>query len=674
MKNRLMKILSVLCVLAMLFAVLPIGWAEDGQDAAQETSAQDEAPQIQEEAGEKPVEVTVSAPAAAEDIILVEQKDAEPAEGEASALPEENVPGSGNEDPEDAIPADEADQAPEAAEAAEPAGEPAPAEEAAASANEETVPADPEIPGPAAAEETAPAEGTVTGESSEPSPAEGTAAAEETASAEETAPAEEAESVEETAPMEENVSAEAPESADETAPAEGTAPAEEAESAEESAPTEGSASAEVPAPSEETAPAEEMDTADEAEITEASGEVPEEEKEEPEEEPAEASEAESEAEPEEEPAEEPDEEEGEEPVQLMAGEELTDTVCAGEEYRIRLTPSETGTVMLTLIMDRGQVMNVRIDGEEADLTDIDPENPAQAVYTDELQVTEWQDVDVCLSADADTAFILKTELITAEPAVDTEAPAEETDGEASAEEENTETEMPETEEPAEESTEEPAEENAAESMEENTEETAEEPAEENEETADGETEAMPDGEADEETADEPEHLRESDLRMLEAGCIRVMVIRENGTALYASRAENAEPVSSLACGDVIWARPVGEIWGEVYLDEESGPLYFNLNNVMLQLGEVGYDVPIRRVKLSSSLEGLTEITEGTFVVMSAEISGFMTDEIADITWQYRASEDEEFTDIEDAKGFTYVYPVSAENLHYEWRIVLTIKS
>ncbi len=656
MKNRLMKILSVLCVLAMFFAVLPTGCAEDGQDAAQETSAQDEAPQIQEEAGEKPVEVTVSAPAAAEDIILVEQKDAESAEGEASALPEENVPGSGNEDPEDAIPADEADQAPEAAEAAEPAGEAAPAEEAAASTNEETVPADPEIPGPAAAEETAPAEGTVTGESSEPSPVEGTSAAEETASAEETAPAEEAESVEETAPMEENVSAEAP------------------ESAEEIAPTEESASAEVPAPSEETAPVEEMETADEAEITEASGEVPEEEKKEPEEEPAEASEAESEAEPEEEPAEEPDEEEGEEPVQLMAGEELTDTVCAGEEYRIRLTPSETGTVMLTLILDRGQAMNVRIDGEEADLTDVDPENPAQAVYTDELQVTEWQDVDVCLSADADTAFTLKTELITAEPAVDTEAPAEETDGEASAEEENRETEMPETEEPAEESTEEPAEENVAESTEENTEETAEEPAEENEETADGETEAMPDGEANEETVDEPEHLRESDLRMLEAGCIRVMVIRENGTALYASREENAEPVSSLACGDVIWARPVGEIWGEVYLDEESGPLYFNLNNVMLQLGEVGYDVPIRRVKLSSSLEGLTEITEGTFVVMSAEISGFMTDEIADITWQYRASEDEEFTDIEDAKGFTYVYPVSAENLHYEWRIVLTIKS
>ena len=190
------------------------------------------------------------------------------------------------------------------------------------------------------------------------------------------------------------------------------------------------------------------------------------------------------------------------------------------------------------------------------------------------------------------------------------------------------------------------------------------------------TEETPGGNDTPSPSAEPEATEpaDPDREMLEAGCIQVMVIRENGTALYASRDAQAEPAGSLACGDVIWARPAGEIWGEVYLDENSAPLYFNLNNVMLQLGEVGYDVPIRKVKLSSSLEGLTEITEGTFVVMNAEISGFMADEIADITWQYRAPEDEEFTDIEDAKGFTYVYPVSAENLHYEWRIVLTIKS
>ena len=378
--------------------------------------------------------------------------------------------------------------------------------------------------------------------------------------------------------------------------------------------------------------------------------------------------------------EEPSDESGEEapegteekePAELPVGGELTDTVHAGEEYIIRLVPSETGAARLTLMLERGQALAVRMDGEEADFTETDPENPVQAVFTHEVQVTAGREVSVALSAAEETAFTLKAEMIAAEPAAETneEVPAEEAaSGEAPAEEGNTEAEVTAEEESAE------AEAASGEAAEEEMPAAEEAPEEGAEETANGETEPAPDGEMPAEAEEKPERLGESDLRMLEAGCIRVMVIRENGTALYASRDAQAEPAGSLACGDVIWAKPAGEIWGEVYLDENSAPLYFNLNNVMLQLGEVGYDVPIRKVKLSSSLEGLTEITEGTFVVMNAEISGFMADEIADITWQYRAPEDEEFTDIEDAKGFTYVYPVSAENLHYEWRIVLTIKS
>ena len=162
--------------------------------------------------------------------------------------------------------------------------------------------------------------------------------------------------------------------------------------------------------------------------------------------------------------------------------------------------------------------------------------------------------------------------------------------------------------------------------------------------------------------------------MLEAGYIRVMVIRQNGTGLYTGRDEHAEAVGSLACGDVVWAKPAGGIWSEIYRADGDEPLYFNMNNVALQLGEIGYDVPVRTVKLSSTLEGLTRIEEGSWVVINAEISGFTADEIAGITWQYRAAGDEEFREIEDAHDFMYIYPVSAENVHYEWRIVLTIKS
>ena len=60
--------------------------------------------------------------------------------------------------------------------------------------------------------------------------------------------------------------------------------------------------------------------------------------------------------------------------------------------------------------------------------------------------------------------------------------------------------------------------------------------------------------------------------------------------------------------------------------------------------------------------------------MTAEFSGFMEDEIADITWQYRSGEEEDFRTVDDAAGLVYTYAVTEENIHNEWRIVLTLRS
>ena len=234
-----------------------------------------------------------------------------------------------------------------------------------------------------------------------------------------------------------------------------------------------------------------------------------------------------------------------------------------------------------------------------------------------------------------------------------EEPAEETDesetGEIAEEPEikKSETEEPEAEEPVEK---EPAEE-----------ETAEEPAEEEPAT--------------EEPAEEP--AVDPDQEMLDNGYVQVMVIRENGTNLYNTTDADAEAAGALNHGDVIWIKAAGGMWGEVYQEEtENSPLYFNLNNVVLLKGEVEYSIPIRKVRLTSTLDGLTEIREGTEIVITAEFSGFTEDEIADITWQYRAEDEEEniFHDIEEAHGFVYTYLVSAENVHNEWRIILTLKA
>ena len=195
-----------------------------------------------------------------------------------------------------------------------------------------------------------------------------------------------------------------------------------------------------------------------------------------------------------------------------------------------------------------------------------------------------------------------------------------------------------------------------------------------EEETDGEkpTEEEPDGEtpAEEEAAEDPEQ------KMLDNGFVKVMVIRENGTNLYNTKEADAEAAGRLDHGEDVWIKAAGGMWGEICPDEEGAPQYLNLNNVVLLKGEVEYSIPIRKVRLSSTLEGLTEIEEGTEIIMTAEFSGFAEDEIVDITWQYRSEDDEEgvFRTIEEASGFDYSYRVSAENIHHEWRIILTLKS
>ena len=585
MKNRPIKVLSVLCALAMLFALLPAAFAEDGEEAAQKIPAAEENVLPEEPAAEEPEAEPVPAddPVPGEAPAPVVEADSvmEGASEEESAPAEEETPEGESAAAEDIVPAEEADT-----EEVTTAEETVPVEEAD---TDETITAGETVP----AEEADTEEATTAGETV---PAE-EADTEEATTAEETVSAEQADSAEESDPAEESVPAE------ETAPAEKN-DAEDAIAAEEIVPAE-EADAEKVVPVEDSV--EETVTAEES-----------------------AAEEEAKEETEEEAVEE-------EPVKLTIGDILSDTVTAGREYKIELKATQTGSVMLTLILNRGQAMSIRIGENEAEFTEVETGDPARIYFICEMEVTEGCDYSVILTADEDTPFTLKSECSAAMKAAE---PAAEEAEEAEEGGEKTE------EEPA-------AEEQAAEETEENEEvPVVEEPAPE----------------------EEPEQNQADEEEMLNAGYIRVMIIRQNGTSLFAEQDEHAEAVGSLACGEVVWAKPAGDIWGEVYRGEESEPLFFNLNNAALQLGEVGYDVPVRKVELSSSLEGLTEIEEGSWVVINAEISGFTADEIADITWQYRASEDEEFRDIEDAHDFMYVYPVSSENVHYEWRIVLTIKS
>lgn len=181
-------------------------------------------------------------------------------------------------------------------------------------------------------------------------------------------------------------------------------------------------------------------------------------------------------------------------------------------------------------------------------------------------------------------------------------------------------------------------------------------------------------------AEEPVQMTEPETdpeqELLDAGYIKVTVIRENGTNLYYGMDDRADVAGRLEMGTVIWARPQGSFWAEEMKENpKDRPVYFNLNNTALLLGEIGYDLPMRKVTLKSTLDGMTEIEEGTEVTLTAKYKGFQGDEITEIHWQYRPEDDPagEFREIDGADGFTYSYQVNNENIHHEWRIILVLK-
>ena len=342
------------------------------------------------------------------------------------------------------------------------------------------------------------------------------------------------------------------------------------------------------------------------------------------------------------------------------------------------------------------------EGEE---TPAEGEQPAEAEELGEEQPAEVQE-EMTEETEAETEEEAEETETAAEEEAGTDETGAEAEGEAEeagagaeteteTEEAETETEETETEETVVEETEtaeteteetEAEETGETETASEETETTTEEEAEAEgtkaEETAVEET-AVEESETEEtgtEEEPEPEEGEEpeadADRIMLDMGYVQVMVIRRNGTNLYGEKSPEAEAVGSLEHGDVAWIRAAGDIWGELYREAESEPLYLNLNNVVLLQGEVEYSIPIRKVRLVSTLDGLAEVGEGTEITITAEFSGFAEDEITDITWLYRPEDDSDgsFLEIEGAHDFVYTYTVTPENIHNEWRVVLTLQS
>lgn len=99
--------------------------------------------------------------------------------------------------------------------------------------------------------------------------------------------------------------------------------------------------------------------------------------------------------------------------------------------------------------------------------------------------------------------------------------------------------------------------------------------------------------------------------------------------------------------------------------------YVSSNCVALYNSEAAPEETIRSICISTSIEGMTQVREGTVVVLTATLVGFENDRYT-LQWQYSTDGGATAIDIGGACGLEYAYRISPANFDYMYRIVVFI--
>ena len=110
------------------------------------------------------------------------------------------------------------------------------------------------------------------------------------------------------------------------------------------------------------------------------------------------------------------------------------------------------------------------------------------------------------------------------------------------------------------------------------------------------------------------------------------------------------------------------------LDETAPARYINLVDIIATLKPEGMEeLPTRMLEIHTSLEeyNFKVIFLDTYVTLYATMINFPEDDVYTVQWQY-STDGEEFFDIEDANELSYRYLTDEENVHYIWRVLITL--
>ena len=146
-----------------------------------------------------------------------------------------------------------------------------------------------------------------------------------------------------------------------------------------------------------------------------------------------------------------------------------------------------------------------------------------------------------------------------------------------------------------------------------------------------------------------------------------MLRADSDLGLLVYDAPDGEWIAALSKGQMIEIGTVEEDWTLIRLDDLTG--YVLSDYIALYNGEATPEEKIRSINISTNLNGLTRVKEGTTVCLTATLSGFEEDDYT-VQWQYSPDGGASAINIDGANSLTYAYRLTAKNFGYLYRVVV----
>ena len=137
-------------------------------------------------------------------------------------------------------------------------------------------------------------------------------------------------------------------------------------------------------------------------------------------------------------------------------------------------------------------------------------------------------------------------------------------------------------------------------------------------------------------------------------------------------APDGNVIAVIPAGSAVGIFRVKEGWIYAELETGTGVLkgYIRADAAALYNEKPGEEENIRAIVISSSIDSLFRVKEGTKVILTAELIGFENDAYT-LQWQYSPDNGATAVDIPGATGIAYGYILNRNNFGYVYRLIVT---